>query len=270
MTLLVVDDLIIADITITVSFLIVIFSMAMLVIFFQKRKRQSLMRIEDLKLKSEQMKNQFQQELLKTQIEIQEQTLKTISQEIHDNVGQVLSLAKLNLNTIPQNEDPKIQHTKELVGKAITDLRNLSRSMYGDQLNSLGLTKSIGNELIVVKQSGQFLTELEIIGEPYKLADKKEIVIFRMVQEAINNIIKHAKAAKISIKMVYNEKFFQLSVVDDGKGFNVNNLRSGEQGMGLRSMQNRAELIGGSFKILSSPGLGTTISVEVLDAKEKI
>ncbi|MEI2749016.1 MAG: histidine kinase [Ferruginibacter sp.] len=103
----------------------------------------------------------FQQELLQTQIEIQEQTLKTISQEIHDNVGQILSLAKLNLNIFPAANDEqqtKINDTKQLVSKAIIDLRNLSRSMYGDQLNELGLNDAIANELSIIRNTGQFNT----------------------------------------------------------------------------------------------------------------
>ena len=78
------------------------------------------------------MQSQFQQSLLQTQLEIQEQTLKNISEEIHDNVGQVLSLAKLNLFTFENDKEPKLQSTTNLVSKAINDLRNLSRSMHGD------------------------------------------------------------------------------------------------------------------------------------------
>jgi signal transduction histidine kinase len=85
----------------------------------------------------------FQQALLQTQIEIQEQTLTTISQEIHDNIGQVLSLAKLNLNTLQPDEHEKLKDTKMLVSKAINDLRDLSRSMHGDKIADLGLQKPL-------------------------------------------------------------------------------------------------------------------------------
>ena len=87
------------------------------------------------------MKTAFEKELLETKLEIQEQTLRTISQEIHDNVGQVLSLAKLNLNTLDMNagdKQEKINRSIELVSKAINDLRDLSRSINGDKLSELG------------------------------------------------------------------------------------------------------------------------------------
>jgi len=96
------------------------------------------------------MKSQFEQELLQTQIEIQEQTLKTISQEIHDNVGQVLSLAKLNLNTFEANPEGKLKNTKELVSKAINDLRDLSRSLHGEKIGEIGLQEAIVNELKIL------------------------------------------------------------------------------------------------------------------------
>ena len=106
------------------------------IFLFNKRKNEL---INDKIL----MKTQFDQELLQTQIEIQEQTLKTISQEIHDNIGQILSLAKLNLNTFEgaesANNQIKINDTKNLVSKAINDLRDLSRSLHGDKIAELGL-----------------------------------------------------------------------------------------------------------------------------------
>ena len=103
------------------------------------------------------MKTQFEQELLQTQIEIQEQTLKTISEEIHDNIGQVLSLAKLNLNTIEaaENNKVKLTDTKNLISKAINDLRDLSRSLHGERIGDIGLEEAIANELIILQNTGQ-------------------------------------------------------------------------------------------------------------------
>ena len=112
--------------------------------------------------KESQIEN-LNQALLYTQIE-QEQTLKTIAQEIHDNIGQALSLAKLNLNTFPAISDASIQtkldDTKESVSKAIVDLRDLSRSMHGNKINDLGLEEAIAGELKILKNTGQFSTNL--------------------------------------------------------------------------------------------------------------
>ena len=205
------------------------------------------------------MKTQFEQALLKTQLEIQEQTLKTISQEIHDNVGQVLSLAKLNLSTLPNSNDPKIQDTKDLVSKAIRDLRNLSHSLHGDVIAELGLQQSIANELKIIENTKIFETALNVTGSPFKINAQKEMVLFRIVQEALNNCIKYSAAKKITVFLKYQPQLFILQVQDNGKGFNAHE----NIGIGLKSMLNRAQLIGGTFNLSSTPGKGTVATVEL-------
>lgn len=205
--------------------------------------------------------------LLQTQIEIQEQTFKKVAQEIHDNIGQILSLAKLNLNTFPVITDAAIQarvdDTKQLIGKAIVDLRDLSRSLHGHKMNELGLEQAISSELKILKNTGKFATALLITGSPYKLDSKKEMVLFRMVQEAMNNAIKHSKAKNIDVQLMYGTEIFQLSITDNGIGFNPANLQAQQTGIGLKSMQNRAGLIGGIFSVLSDSATGTSIIIEI-------
>ena len=229
------------------------------VLYYNRRKKHS----HEKKI----MQSEFQEELLRTQIEIQEQTLKNISQEIHDNIGQVLSLAKLNLNTFPPTTHPDIlaraNDTRQLVSKAIHDLRDLSRSMHGDRLTEIGLKTAIENELKILENTGQYNTIFNITGTPFKLQAQKETVLFRMVQESLNNIIKHAKAKNITVAVNYLNHRFVLSVTDNGLGFNASELSATEKGIGLKSMENRAGLIGGEFSITSSAGKGTTIAIEL-------
>lgn len=213
------------------------------------------------------MQSQFQAALLQTQLEIQEQTLKTVSEEIHDNVGQILSLAKLNLNTFPNTIDAemqtKVDDTKQLVSKAITDLRDLSRSMNGEKISEIGLQQAIENELRIIQNSKQFETSVDVSGAKYKLDPQKEMVLFRIFQESLNNALKHSKAKYMAVKLSYGQVIFQLTITDDGNGFNTSALDSAETGIGLKNMQNRATLIGGKFFIYSTPGNGTTITVEL-------
>lgn len=211
------------------------------------------------------------QVLLETQIEIQEQTLKTIAEEIHDNIGQVLSLAKLNLNTFPVIADvaiqTRIEDTKNLVSKAILDLRNLSRSLHGDKFNDLGLEEAIASELKILQNTGQFTTNLLITGSPYKLEAQKEMVLFRMVQEALNNAIKHSRAKNIDVQLQYDPHTFMLTIKDNGIGFSITTLPSASTGIGLKSMQNRAAFIGGIFSVLSETEKGTAISIEIKNSQ---
>ncbi len=230
------------------------------------KKKQQLNKEEKLLLKS-----QFSQALLQTQLEIQEQTLKTISQEIHDNIGQVLSLAKLNLNTLPVNEEgeAKLHNTRKLVSKAINDLRDLTRSMYGDKVTELGLRNAIDSELKILNNTGQFVAVLHVIGYEYKLPQKEEMVLFRMVQESMNNAIKHSKAKDITITLDYQPYLFTITVADNGVGFDPQTLSAAETGLGLKSMQNRAKLIGGTCTINTAPGKGTAIIIKLDNQNKK-
>jgi signal transduction histidine kinase len=207
------------------------------------------------------LKFQFQQELLQSQLEIQEQTLKNISQEIHDNIGQTLSLAKLNLNTIDlhkENTQDKIVNSKELVSKAIHDLRNLSRSLNTDSVLSSGLLKAIETELVIINHAGSFTTGLKTKGQSARIDSKKELILFRIVQEAINNIIKHSDANSIIVTLDFTNALLRIEINDNGKGFEANT--ESNEGQGLRNMKSRAELIGGNFEILSGAN-GTTIII---------
>lgn len=209
------------------------------------------------------MQAQHTEALLKTEIEIKEQTLKTISQEIHDNVGQVLSLAKLNLNTldfdtgIPKEE--KIQKSIQLVSKAINDLRELSKSLNGDKVADLGLTEAIANELQIIKNTGSFNTRFTVDGETCKLLPEVEMVMFRIVQESLNNAVKHSRAKNIDILISNNINQCSILITDDGEGFDVDKLECTETGIGLKNMQSRARLINAYFNIESAPGRGTRV-----------
>jgi two-component system, NarL family, sensor kinase len=239
---------------IVLTCLFLLMGLFVLVFFLVYRKNQNA--------KENQIEN-LNQALLQTQIEIQEQTLKTISQEIHDNIGQVLSLAKLNLGTLQYGEDEKLNDTKNLVSKAINDLRDLSRSLHGDKIAELGLQSAIENELKILQNTGQYNTALQITGEPYKLEPQKEMVLFRIVQEAIHNAVKHARAKNITVQLNYQAAAFVLLITDDGIGFNAADLQAAQTGIGLKSMQNRAALIGGQFTITAANGNGTAIKVEL-------
>src|SRR5687767_7853237 len=152
--------------------------------------------------KNKKEKHQLEQELLRTQLEIQEQTLQTISQEIHDNIGQALSLVKLNLNTIDIGNESellgKISDSLTLVSKAIQDLRDISKSLNTDNIVSIGLIRAIEYELEMIRKAG-FLIKKEVRGTIRKMDPQKELILFRIIQETLNNIIKHADAKSITI-----------------------------------------------------------------------
>jgi signal transduction histidine kinase len=211
----------------------------------------------------------YQQELLRTQLEIQEQTLKTISQEIHDNIGQTLSLAKLNLALADEEAKPplqqKITDSHQLVSKAIQDLRDLSRSLNTDYVAEMGLHRSIGYELEMIRKTGVMQTEMAVEGQPRLIDKQKELILFRIVQESLNNIIKHAQAANIAIVLKYLPGALYLSIKDNGQGVDLSPLNDSTTGFGLgiRNMHNRAKLIGADFNVNSSVGQGTEVTIHL-------
>lgn len=209
------------------------------------------------------IETRFQQELLSAQLEIQEQTLEHVSQEIHDNIGQTLSLAKLTLNRLDtSNPTPGIDHTKEMLTKAIADLRAVSRSLNTGAILSAGLLKAIELELKQLEKSGAYTTSLEVSEQQYTLKPQHELILFRIVQEALNNIIKHAEATAVTIHADFRQGELALSITDNGKGFAPPaDVCEGEDGIGLRSMCNRTKLLQGKFHIQSLPGRGSTIQI---------
>jgi len=227
-----------------------------------------LYRNRQLKNKQEQDEREavFRQELLKTQLEIQEQTFEYVSKEIHDNITQVLSFVKLSLGTIGNTLEPdkkaKISESRELISQSINDLRDLSKSLSFEHIASLGLTKTIETEVEKINKSGllkvSFLTE----GQVYSIDQQQELVLFRILQEALNNSLKHSQAKHFRISLQYHHDLLNLSLEDDGVGFAPELLNS-KSGSGLRNMENRAALIGGRATIESAAGEGCKIKISL-------
>jgi two-component system, NarL family, sensor kinase len=209
----------------------------------------------------------FKEELLKSQLEIQEQTLQNVSQEIHDNIGQVLSLARLNISTIDLKEPFKaeegVTNVKLLLTKAIKDLRGLSKILNTDYIGERGLVDSIRNELEFVTKPGIHAVTFNIEGNVYSIPTQKELILFRIFQEALNNILKHSGATEIKVNLCFTNGSLSVLVEDNGCGFKMPEdleTRAKSSGMGLLSMKKRASLIGASFDIYTNEN-GTKVSI---------
>jgi len=207
------------------------------------------------------MRKQFELEKLQSQLEIQEQTLKNISGEIHDNIGQILSLVGLQISTIPTNKPEKIDQTSELLDRAIEDLRNLSKRLDTDRITSIGIIEAITHEMKLIERTGKFVTELSVEADFEMLSPDKTIILYRIIQEILNNIIKHSKATKISIQLRDNDSEDILVIEDNGIGFDMKSMEG--KGLGLNNIVNRAKLIGGIATINSSINHGTNITFKI-------
>jgi two-component system NarL family sensor kinase len=240
-----------------IVFLLAAFFILALVTYYNKRKKGYI-------LEKQTMQNNFQQELLQTQLEIQEQTFQNISQEIHDNIGQALSFVKLNINMIDLNQTEaagnKLEESKKLLTKAIQDLRDLSKMLNTDFINETGLAAAIEQQLLILQKTGLYTIEFIIIGQKEKYQLQRELVTFRVVQELLNNIVKHAEATAVTITMDYQFDKLVITVTDNGKGFENN---SGNTGLGLRNIHNRIRLIKGNILFNSVITKGTITSIEL-------
>jgi signal transduction histidine kinase len=250
------DKMNIVLLIIGVSFLILMLVLSVVLLFriYLKRKNKLL-------LENEMMSVRFEQALLRSQLEIQEQTFHDISQELHDNIGQVLSLVSINLNTLhaPQEAD-KINVMDELLGKAITDLRNLSHSLDADFIRNNGWIDPIRKLMNNLQRTGKFTTSTHFDEDLPPLGSEKQIILFRILQEAINNIMKHAEAKAIYLNAKKEGDRLVISIRDDGKGFPGHAVA---EGAGLRNMANRAKTINADLSIQSQPGEGTSIIISI-------
>jgi signal transduction histidine kinase len=239
-------------VTLIVLLIAVVF-IFILVTYSNKRKKKYLFE-----------KLEFNDTLLKSQIEIQEQTLQHISRELHDNLGQVASLIKINLTTLKLHEHEKavekIEDTKELTRQLIADIKALSVSLGSDRLAQTGLAKAIETEVERLNKTGEFIATYQLYGSMPDIDPDKALILYRMAQEVLNNMVKHSQAKHINILLHVNENVFILAFSDDGIGFNAEE-KINASGAGLRNLQSRALLINAQLHIESLPGNGTTITI---------
>ena len=237
-----------------------------LFLLFLYQKRQHRQEKELARLRQE-----YEQEALRSQLEIQEATFKTIAQELHDNIGQVLSVVKLSLSILPlDSRHPayeSVQNSRQMLNKVIYDMADLTKSLHSDRISQIGLVEAIRFDIESIRKTGLLQIEFSVSGDEYPFDSQRGIFLFRMFQEMLNNILKHSKATQVNIAVIYTiDNKFVLKVEDNGVGFDPDKKRtqaSSSSGIGLKSMTNRAKLINAAISIQSQPGKGTTITVEL-------
>ena len=213
-----------------------------------------------------QMKLTFEAEMAKAQLEMQEQTMQTIGADLHDNIGQLLGLTSLTLGSIEEPDLAQSQHkidaALDLTKKSIKEMRLLGKLLQGDQLMAQGLNEAIGHAINWIEKSGNYKVFYTIEGGEPETGDKnKDLIIFRILQETLNNTIKHAHATQIAIKLIYLENNLRLQITDNGTGFYTDSPSVKQKGMGLLNIHKRAGIIGGKAVISSTPGEGTCTDI---------
>ncbi len=252
------SDLLSIAVSFLFFFLMVFFVVIGLAVRYRKRKKEN-----------EVLRAQFSEQLLKSRLEIQEQTLQHVSRELHDNIGQMASLIKINLNTIqlqqPETAETKLENTKVLTRQLITDLKLLSTSLNTDKITRVGLMRALQNEADNLERTGVYKAQFLQHSDVPAISDEKTIILFRMAQEILNNSLKHAEASEIIIQVRYEKNQFTLTIADNGKGFDVNEKLGDIQdgGNGLINLRQRAKVIHAHLAFKSAPGAGTETTISM-------
>ncbi|RKD18015.1 hypothetical protein BCY91_16365 [Pelobium manganitolerans] len=234
------------------------FSIFTAYLMIKKRRAQAQM-----ELNAE--KNRQQELRVKEVFDAEERERRRIAEDLHDGVGQTLSAALMNLNGLIAKADLKdpqqsalAERSVALLSESYDEMRAISHQMIPNALLKSGLAAAVREFVNKINQQTLKIT-LDINGLQEKLNENVETVIYRVIQEATNNVIKYAKASKLSIQINRDEDGISLSIEDNGIGFDPSQLKK-SQGIGFKNMYNRVASLNGTLEIDSQPGKGTLLN----------
>ncbi len=251
-------ELLITIILFNIFFILFVVAVMVYIRNYRKRKKEYLNEIE--------MKNEIhQRELLSTQLEIQQATMQQIGRELHDNIGQKLTLVSLYVqqmlyeNKVPEASE-RIDQVSQIINQSLQDLRSLSKTLTDDNINKKEIVTLIQEEVDNTNSFKKCHVSFEHNFDQLDLGFVHKNVLLRITQEFIQNSIKHAQCKNIFIRLNTSEDIlWELQIRDDGKGFDTSKITS--NGIGLTNMKNRAEIIGARFSLESMENAGTTLTI---------
>lgn len=202
-------------------------------------------------------------------LEAEEKERRRIAQDLHDGVGQLLSAAKLNLSNLDSRlpsksteQETAMHNALSLLDDSAKEVRAVSHNMMPNTLIKFGLASAIREFITRLGTAPTLKADLEIVGLDDRLDNQVEAVLYRVIQEIVNNIIKHAKASHISMQLVKHDTELNVMIEDNGVGFDASNIDD-FGGLGLKGIKTRIELLEGSVHFDSAPGRGTTVIIDV-------
>ncbi|MDP4282292.1 MAG: sensor histidine kinase [Bacteroidota bacterium] len=202
---------------------------------------------------------------LRSVIDGQERERQRLSRELHDGVGQSLIVIKLKLDGLAYMEEnqirEKLPQIQVQVDQIIDELRRISTDLMPAVLDEFGIIIALRNLCVDIEKNAHIRVHFEFRGDMNDLNKKVMTYLFRIVQEALNNVVKHAGATNVDVRLLREKDIIHLSVIDDGKGFNINRAYP-ETGHGLQNIKERVKLMNGKFEIISALNKGTSILIE--------
>lgn len=241
---------IIVLLAIAIPIVLVIIVVVLFMVFSQRKNK--LLEQQEL------TKKNFDRELAKSQIEIREEILRNISWELHDNIGQLLTLAKIQAQ-IAEQKPEMIKEVSQTIGDGIEELRALSRVINPEALKSMSLLQSLRLEIARFNRLKFIDAQLAIEGEIKPLKRDSEVIIFRILQEFFSNTIKHSKVTSLNVILRFTDDSLNITARDNGIGFE----HDGEfSGIGLKNMKNRSQLVRADLEIVSEKSKGTALKLK--------
>jgi two-component system, NarL family, sensor kinase len=240
-------------------------AIVILALFFNRR------RIKQRMLYQQQLYRQ-QNEMFNLAATMQEKERKRIAEDIHDGLGSVISAAKLELSSmngergnLSNHQREKYEATLSLLDEAAAELRNVSYNLMPATLSKLGLVAALKNVTEKISAKSDLLVEFDAHGMEtnMRLEESAEISIYRIVMELLNNIIKHAGATKATVQVIKYNDYINITVEDNGKGFEYSNLPQDKKGIGLNSIESRVKYLNSTIDIDSQPGKGTVTIIDI-------
>ncbi len=232
-----------------------------IIIYINKYRLKKKEYLNDIEINNE----IHQKELLATQLEIQQATMQQIGRELHDNIGQKLTLVSLYTQQLlyenkVAEESERIDQISEIINQSLQDLRSLSKTLTDDNINQKEIITLIQEEVDNINAIKRCDIKFTHNFEHLELEFIQKNVLLRITQEFLQNSIKHSKCKTMKIDLSISEKYlWKLTIDDDGIGFDTAQTKS--NGIGLTNMKNRAKIIGAEFYLHSEINAGTQLQI---------
>ncbi len=222
---------------------------------------KSIRESEQLLLSEQNRQQQIRTEAV---LEAEERERVRIARDLHDGIGQMIAAARMSLGKFSSTNnlnEPEIQQTLDLLEDSIKEIREVSHNMMPGSLMKFGLPTALKQLANKINNAGSLQINLQIIGLKDRLDERVETMLYRVIQEIVSNVLRHAEATKVNIELVSHENELVLVVEDNGKGFDINN--NDNQGIGLKNILTRVEYLDGNVNFDSAIGKGTSVIVEI-------
>ncbi|WP_425576736.1 sensor histidine kinase [Nibrella saemangeumensis] len=232
------------------------------VAYYQQKQVKQQLALKELQEK-------YRRELMAATFQGQEQERRRLARDLHDEIGTMLSVTKMSLNQLDRKLTDNVpaslllQRTRSLLDETMSNVRRISRDLVPTTLDRFGLVAAL-EELIEKTTDGDIHIQLECNATLDNLTSPMEVMLYRIAQELVNNGIKHARATQITIQLFCQENEVRLSVVDNGHGFDFDDvMKDRDRGLGLRNIESRLSVVDGHVTFDVAPGRGSKIYVQV-------